>query len=98
TDRLQTPVQLAVDLRVQHALRDELVKARDKFKAIGSARIVLNVRTGEIVAMVSERDYDPNNPHQALDPTRINRLTTGVYEMGSTFKAFTVAMALGPGT
>jgi cell division protein FtsI (penicillin-binding protein 3) len=97
TDRLQTPVQLAVDLRVQHALRDELVKARDKFKAIASAGIVLNVRTGEIVAMVSEPDYDPNNPHQALDPTRINRLTTGVYEMGSTFKAFTVAMALDSG-
>ena len=97
TDRLQTPVQLAVDLRVQHALRDELVKAREKFKAIASAGIVLNVRTGEIVAMVSEPDYDPNNPHQALDPTRINRLTTGVYEMGSTFKAFTIAMALDSG-
>jgi cell division protein FtsI (penicillin-binding protein 3) len=97
TDRLQTPVQLAVDLRVQHALRDELVKAREKFKAIASAGIVLNVRTGEIVAMVSEPDYDPNNPHEALDPTRINRLTTGVYEMGSTFKAFTVAMALDSG-
>ena len=97
TDRLQTPVQLALDLRVQHALRDELVKARDKFKAIASAGIVLNVRTGEIVAMVSEPDYDPNNPRQALDPTRINRLTTGVFEMGSTFKAFTVAMALDSG-
>jgi len=94
TDRLQTPVQLAVDLRVQHALRDELVAARDKFKALAAAGIVLDVRTGEVVAMVSEPDYDPNNPHEALDPTRINRLTTGVYEMGSTFKAFTIAMAL----
>jgi cell division protein FtsI (penicillin-binding protein 3) len=97
TDRLQTPVQLAVDLRVQHALHDELVNAREKFKAIAAAGIVLNVRTGEVVAMVSEPDYDPNNPREALDPTRINRLTTGVYEMGSTFKAFTVAMALDSG-
>ena len=97
TDRLQTPVQLAVDLRVQHALRDELVAARAKFKALAAAGIVLDVRTGEIVAMVSEPDYDPNNPRQALDPTRINRLTTGVYEMGSTFKAFTIAMALDSG-
>ena len=97
TDRLQTPVQLAVDLRVQHALRDELVAARAKFKALAAAGLVLNVRTGEIVAMVSEPDYDPNNPREALDPTRINRLTTGVYEMGSTFKAFTVAMALDSG-
>ena len=97
TDRLQAPIQLAVDLRVQHALRDELVAARAKFSAIAAAGIVLDVRTGEIVAMVSEPDYDPNNPHEALDPTRINRLTTGVYEMGSTFKAFTVAMALDSG-
>ncbi len=97
TDRLQTPVQLAVDLRVQHALRDELVAARTKFKALAAAGVVLDVRTGEIVAMVSEPDYDPNNPRQALDPTRINRLTTGVYEMGSTFKAFTIAMALDSG-
>ena len=97
TDRLQTPVQLAVDLRVQHALRDELVKARVKFSAIAAAGVVLDVRTGEIVSMVSEPDFDPNNPREALDPTRINRLTTGVYEMGSTFKAFTVAMALNSG-
>src|SRR5581483_4489461 len=64
---------------------------------IAAAGIVLNVKTGEVVAMVSEPDYDPNNPHEALDPTRINRLTTGVYEMGSTFKAFTIAMALDSG-
>jgi cell division protein FtsI (penicillin-binding protein 3) len=97
TDRLQTPVQLAVDLRVQHALRDELITARAKFHTLAAAGLVLNVQTGEIVAMVSEPDYDPNNPHEALDPTRINRLTTGVYEMGSTFKAFTIAMALDSG-
>ena len=97
TDRLQTPVELAVDLRVQHAMRDELAKAREKFKAIAAAGLVLNVRTGEIVSMVSEPDYDPNVPHNPRDPSLINRLTTGVYEMGSTFKAFTVAMGLDSG-
>jgi cell division protein FtsI (penicillin-binding protein 3) len=97
TDRLQNPVQLAVDIRVQQALRDELVFARAKFKALAAAGLVLNVRTGEIVAMVSEPDYDPNNPRASLDPSRINRLTTGVYEMGSTFKAFTIAMGLDSG-
>ncbi|HEX5212043.1 MAG TPA: penicillin-binding protein 2 [Pseudolabrys sp.] len=97
TDRLQRPVQLALDLRVQFALRDELVAAREKFKAKAASGIVLNVNTGEIVAMVSEPDYDPNNPREANDPTRINRLTTGVYEMGSTFKVLTVAMALDAG-
>jgi cell division protein FtsI (penicillin-binding protein 3) len=97
TDRLQRPVALALDLRVQFALRDELVKAREKFQAKAAAGVVLNVNTGEIVAMVSEPDYDPNNPREANDPTRINRLTTGVYEMGSTFKILTVAMALDAG-
>ena len=97
TDRLQKPVNLALDLRVQFALRDELVAAREKFKAKAASGVVLNVNTGEIVALVSEPDYDPNNPREANDPTRINRLTTGVYEMGSTFKALTVAMALDSG-
>jgi cell division protein FtsI (penicillin-binding protein 3) len=97
TDRLQNPVQLAVDLRVQHVLHDELSAARVKFGAVAAAGLVLNVRTGEVVALVSEPDYDPNNPHDALDPSRINRLTTGVFEMGSTFKAFTIAMALDSG-
>jgi cell division protein FtsI (penicillin-binding protein 3) len=97
TDRLQRPVQLALDLRVQFALRDELAKARDKFSAKAAAGIIMDVNTGEIIAMVSEPDYDPNNPREANDPTRINRLTTGVYEMGSTFKALTIAMALDSG-
>ena len=97
TDRLQSPIELAVDLRVQHVLHEELAAARAKFGALAAAGLVLNVRTGEVLAMVSEPDYDPNNPRQALDPSRINRLTTGVFEMGSTFKAFTVAMALNSG-
>ncbi len=96
-DRQQEPVRLAVDLRVQHAMRDELVGARAKFKAMAAAGLLTDVRTGEIIAMVSVPDYDPNNPREALDPTRINRLTTGVFEMGSTFKALTVAMALDSG-
>jgi cell division protein FtsI (penicillin-binding protein 3) len=97
TDRLQRPVQLALDLRVQFVLRDELIAAREKFKAKASSGVIVNVNTGEIVALVSEPDYDPNNPHEANDPTRINRLTTGVYEMGSTFKSLTLAMALDSG-
>jgi cell division protein FtsI (penicillin-binding protein 3) len=97
SDRLQRPVELAVDLRVQHALRDELIKARNKFSAIAASGVVSDLQTGEVVAMVSEPDFDPNNPKEANDPTRINRLTTGVYEMGSTFKSLTLAMALDSG-
>ncbi|MGV7214313.1 peptidoglycan D,D-transpeptidase FtsI family protein [Bradyrhizobium sp. UFLA05-112] len=97
TDRLQKPIELSVDLRVEHALRDELLKAKEKFHAKAASGLVSNVKTGEIVAMVSVPDFDPNNPKEAHDPDRINRLTTGVYEMGSTFKAFTLAMALDSG-
>jgi cell division protein FtsI (penicillin-binding protein 3) len=97
TDRLQEPVQLAIDLRVQHAVRDELIAARDKFKAKAAAGVITDVRTGEIISMVSVPDFDPNNPREASDPTRINRLTTGVFEMGSTFKALTLAMGLDSG-
>ena len=95
--RMDKPVELAVDLRVQHALRDELMAARDKYKAIAAAGLISDVRTGEVISMVSVPDFDPNKPKEANDPTRINRLTTGVYEMGSTFKALTLAMALDSG-
>ncbi len=96
-DRQQKPVELAVDLRVQHALRSELIAAREKYKAKAAAGLIVDVNTGEIVSMVSVPDYDPNDPREALDKERINRLTTGVFEMGSTFKALTVAMALDSG-
>ncbi len=97
SDQLQRPVNLAVDLRVQFALRDELAAAREKYKAKASAGVIADVNTGEIVAMASEPDFDPNNPRDANDPDHLNRLTTGVYEMGSTFKALTLAMALDSG-
>jgi len=74
-----------------------LLKAKDKFHAKAASGLVTNVNTGEIVAMVSLPDFDPNKPKEVHDPDRINRLTTGVYEMGSTFKAFTLAMALDSG-
>src|SRR6201987_898762 len=96
-DSLPQPIELSVDLRVEHALRDELAKAKDKFHAKAASGLVTNVRTGEVLAMVSLPDFDPNNPKEAHDPDRINRLTTGIYEMGSTFKAFTLAMALDSG-
>lgn len=97
TGRALKPVELALDLGVQHAMRDELVKAQESYQAKSTSGMVLDVRTGEILAMVSLPDYDPNKPGKANDPTRLNRLTTGVYEMGSTFKALTVAMVLDSG-
>nr|WP_246728422.1 penicillin-binding protein 2 [Microvirga terricola] len=91
------PVQLSLDLRVQHALRDELAKGMAKYKAKATAGAIMDVNTGEIIALASLPDYDPNNPVDALEPDRINRINVGVFEMGSTFKALTTAMALDSG-
>lgn len=91
------PLELALDVRVTHAVREELTAALDKYKAKAAAALVLDVDTGEIIAHVSLPDYDPNNPGDALKPDNINRLQVGVYEMGSTFKALTTAMALDSG-
>jgi len=91
------PVQLSIDTRVTHAMRTELVEAMKKFKARAAGGLIMDVNTGEIVAQVSLPDYDPNNPVDAHKPENINHLAVGVYEMGSTFKAMTTAMALDSG-
>ncbi|HRP79128.1 MAG TPA: penicillin-binding protein 2 [Aquamicrobium sp.] len=92
------PVRLSIDLRVQHILRDELEQAMERYRAIGAGAVVLSARTGEVLAMASLPDYDPNNPFNAHEKDRLNRMSAGVYEMGSTFKGFTLAMALDAGT
>ncbi|WP_292900220.1 MULTISPECIES: peptidoglycan D,D-transpeptidase FtsI family protein [unclassified Nitratireductor] len=91
------PVKLSIDLRVQHIIRDELVQALDRYQAIAAGAVVLNANTGEVVGMASVPDYDPNNPVNALDKDRLNRMSAGVFEMGSTFKIFTTAMGLDSG-
>ena len=91
------PVQLSIDLRAQFALRDELAWGVDHFKAKAAAGLILDVTTGEVIALASLPDFDPNNPAEANNPDRINRMNVGVYEMGSTFKAMTLAMALDSG-
>lgn len=95
--RSMAPVRLALDLRVQHAVRDELSRAMERYKAKAAVGIVLNAKTLEVVAMSSLPDYDPNNPVQALDDKRMNRALTGVFELGSIFKTFTTAMGLDTG-
>ncbi|GJD98280.1 putative peptidoglycan D,D-transpeptidase FtsI [Methylobacterium isbiliense] len=91
------PVRLSLDLRAQHAVRDELVKGMEHFRAKAAAGLILDVVTGEVIALVSLPDFDPNEPADALHPDRINRMNVGVYEMGSTFKAVTTAMAIDSG-
>jgi cell division protein FtsI (penicillin-binding protein 3) len=91
-------VTLSLDLGVQHVVREELVKAMASYKAKAAAGVVIDVKSGEVMALVSLPDYDPNHREQALDKDCLNRMTSGVYEMGSVFKVLTVAGALDAGS
>jgi len=91
-------VTLSLDLGVQHVVREELVNAMSTFRAKAAAGVVIDVKSGEVRALVSLPDYDPNHREQALDKDRLNRMTSGVYEMGSVFKTLTVAGALDAGS
>jgi cell division protein FtsI (penicillin-binding protein 3) len=91
------PVQLSLDVRIQQILRQELQRGIDDFTGIGGAGIVLDAQTGEILALVSLPDFDPNQIGSATPDQRFNRATLGVYEMGSTFKTLNTAMALDSG-
>ena len=92
-----TPLRLSIDVRVQAVVHDELSRSMDEFHAIGACGIVMDVRTGEVVAMVSLPDYDANKFGSATNEERFNRAVTGMYEPGSTFKLQTAAMTLDSG-
>ena len=91
------PVRLSMDLKATHALRDELLGGMEKFHAKAAAGAILDVNTGEVIALESLPDFDPNDPGDMTDKNKINRINVGVYEMGSTFKALSIAMALDSG-
>ena len=88
------PIHLSIDLRATHALREEVLAGMAKYKAKAGAGAVMDVQTGEVIALASLPDFDPNVQADALNPNYINRLAVGVFEMGSTFKALTTAMAI----
>ena len=92
------PIDLSLDMRVQHAVVDELTNAIKDFNAVGGVGVVLDVRSGEVLALASLPDFDPNHPGDVKPEDRFNRATLGVYEMGSTFKTFVIAGALDSGT
>ncbi|HMA48659.1 MAG TPA: penicillin-binding protein 2, partial [Magnetospirillaceae bacterium] len=91
------PLRLSIDVRVQTILRNELVKAVEDFSAVGATGMVMDVRTGEVVAMASLPDFNPNYLSSATPQAMFNRATLGVYEMGSTFKLFNTAAMLDDG-
>ena len=96
--RASEPLRLSLDIRVQLALRDAVQRGITEFNGIGGAGVVMDVQTGEVLAMVSLPDYDANDVGAATADQRFNRVTVGVYEPGSTFKLLTAAMALDYGT
>ena len=91
------PVELSIDLRVQHVMHDVLSDALSRYRAIAAAGVMVDVQTGEVLALVSLPDFDPNYPVTALEKDRFNRITSGIYELGSTFKTVTMAAALDSG-
>ena len=91
------PLVLSISSKVQQALEAELSEARQHFSAIGAAGVVMDVHTGEVLAMTSLPAFNPNVPGQATPEQMFNRATLGVFELGSTFKPFTLAMAMDSG-
>ncbi len=91
------PLRLSLDVRVQAVVREELSAVMTEFQAIGAAGIVMDVRTGEVLAMVSLPDFDLNDGGHATPDERVNRAAGNVYEPGSTFKLQTAALALDSG-
>lgn len=92
------PVALSLDLRLQTVLRGELARAVSAFRAEGAAGLIMNAKSGEVLALVSLPDFDSQHPGDADEKAHFNRVSLGVYEMGSTFKIFNTAMALDSGT
>jgi cell division protein FtsI (penicillin-binding protein 3) len=90
-------VPLSIDLRIQAALEDELYKATAQFHPKGGVGVVVNVHTGEILGLANYPTFDPNKPGAYSLDARLNRAAGAVYEMGSTFKGFTVATGLDTG-
>ena len=97
TLRQGEPLRLSIDIRLQRFLEQEIARATQRFSAIGATAAVMDVSTGEILAMASLPAYDPNRHQTISNDALFNRSTLGVYEQGSTFKIFNTAMALDSG-
>jgi cell division protein FtsI (penicillin-binding protein 3) len=97
SDQPLEPVRLSVDIRVQNIVRDVVANAVTNYEAKGAGAVVLDIHTGEVLAMASAPDFDPNNPLEGAKEGWLNRMSNGTFEMGSTFKTFSLAMALDTG-
>ena len=91
------PLQLTVDSDIQFLIREELLKAKEIFKNLGSAAILMNVNNGDILSLISLPDFDLNKRENIQDLNYTNKITKGVYELGSVFKTFTLAAGFDEG-
>jgi cell division protein FtsI (penicillin-binding protein 3) len=96
--RRREALSLSIDARIQSILQEELAATVKKFSAVGATGIMMDVNSGELVAMASLPDFDPNKPNLLAPEAMFNRATLGVYEPGSTFKLFNTAAAVDSGT
>ena len=92
--KINLPLNLTLDSNLQYLIRQELAKAKSDFNYIGSAAILMNIENGEILSLVSLPDYDLNQRISISDNIYANKITLGVYELGSVFKTFTIAAGL----
>ena len=93
-EEINLPLSLTVDSNLQYLIRKELINAEQDFHNIGSGAILMNVENGEILSLVSLPDYDLNQRVSISDNIYTNKITLGVYELGSVFKTFTIAAGL----
>ena len=93
----QGPLALSLDIRIQHVLAEALAETMTAHRAVGAAGMVMDVESGELLALVSLPSFDPKGPDRSGADALFNRATLGTYELGSTFKPFTIAMALDHG-
>ena len=92
--KINLPLKLTLDSNLQYLIRQELIKAQSIFKNVGSGAILMDVQNGEVLSLVSLPDYDLNKRVSINDSIYTNKITLGVYELGSVFKTFTIAAGL----
>ena len=86
----------SIDIEIQYAVRDELLRGIKKYKALGASGILMDINNGEIISMVSLPDFNPNQPVEDIQSQGkyFNKNTLGIYEFGSVMKTFTAAIGL----
>jgi len=93
-EKIKKPLYLTLDSNLQYLIREELIKSQQDFRSIGSAALLMNINNGEILSLISLPDYDLNKRTSLESESYINKITLGVYELGSVFKTFTIAAGL----